>query len=35
LLARKAFVIPRKVLLEVGTIVTPDTLLRWHGQLIA
>src|SRR5512138_552059 len=35
LLARKAFRIPRKVLLELGTIVTPDTLLRWHRQLIA
>ena len=35
LLARKAFAIPRKVLLELGTIVTPDTLLRWHRQLIA
>ena len=30
LLARKAFGIPRKVLLELGTIVTPDTLPRWH-----
>ena len=28
-LARKALGIPRKVLLELGTIVTPDTLLRW------
>jgi transposase InsO family protein len=35
LLARKAFGIPRKVLLELGTIVTPDTLLRWHRQLVA
>jgi hypothetical protein len=35
LLARKAFGIPRKVLLELGTIVTPDTLLRWHRRLIA
>jgi hypothetical protein len=35
LLARKAFGIPRKVLLELGTIVTPDTLLRWHRQLFA
>ena len=35
LVARKAFGIPRKVLLELGTIVTPDTLLRWHRQLIA
>ena len=32
LLARKAFGIPRKVLLDLGTIVTPDTLLRWHGN---
>jgi transposase InsO family protein len=35
LLARKTFGIPRKVLLDLGTIVTPDTLLRWHRQLIA
>jgi hypothetical protein len=35
LLARKAFGIPRKVLVELGPIVTPDTLLRWHRQLIA
>ena len=35
LLARKAFGIPRKVLHELGTIVTPDTLLRWHRELIA
>jgi hypothetical protein len=35
LLARRAFAIRRKVLLELGTIVTPDTLLRWHRQLIA
>jgi putative transposase len=35
LLARKAFGISRKALLELGTIVTPDTLLRWHRQLIA
>ena len=35
LLARKAFGIPRKALLALGTIVTPDTLLRWHRQLIA
>ena len=32
LLARKAFGIPRKVLLELATIVTPDTLLRWHDS---
>jgi transposase InsO family protein len=35
LLARKAFGIPRKVLLKLSTIVTPDTLLRWHRQLVA
>ena len=35
LLARKAFGIPRKVLLELGTIVTPDTLLRWYRYLVA
>jgi len=35
LLARKAFGIPRKVLIDLGMIVTPDTLLRWHRQLIA
>jgi hypothetical protein len=35
LLERKAFGIPRKVPLEMGTIVTPDTLLRRHRQLIA
>lgn len=35
LLTRKAFGIPRKVLLERGTLVTPDTLQRRHRQLIA
>ena len=35
LLARKAQAVGRKALLELGTIVTPDTLLRWHRQLIA
>jgi len=35
LLARKAQALGRKALLELGTIVTPDTLLRWHRQLIA
>jgi transposase InsO family protein len=35
LLARKAQAVGRKTLLELGTIVTPDTLLRWHLQLIA
>ena len=33
-LARKGFGIPRKVLLDLGTIATPDTLLRGHRQLI-
>ena len=33
LLARKAFGIPRKVLLKLGTIVTPDTLLRWQHSV--
>ena len=35
LLARKAQALGRRTLLELGTIVTPDTLLRWHRQLIA
>jgi len=35
LLARKAQAVGRKALLELRTIVTPDTLLRWHRQLIA
>ena len=35
LLARKAQALGRRALLELGTIVTPDTLLRWHRQLIA
>ena len=34
LLARKAFGIPRKALLELGTIVAPNTLLRWHRMLV-
>ncbi len=34
-LAAKARVIGRKGLFEVGTLVTPDTLLRWHRRLIA
>jgi hypothetical protein len=34
-LARKAFGIPRKVLVHLGIVVTPDTPLRWHRQLIA
>ena len=34
-LAVKAKVLSRKVLEEIATIVTPDTLLRWHRKLVA
>lgn len=34
-LAEKARVLGRKGLRELGTIVTPDTLLRWHRELAA
>jgi transposase InsO family protein len=34
-LAVKAKAIGRKRLFEIGTLVTPDTLLRWHRELIA
>jgi transposase InsO family protein len=34
-LAAKAKVIGRKRLFEIGTLVTPDTLFRWHRELIA
>jgi putative transposase len=34
-LARKAQVLGRKVLNELETLVTPDTLLRWYRQLVA
>jgi hypothetical protein len=34
-LARKAYTLGRKALNELGTLVTPDTLLRWHRQLVA
>jgi hypothetical protein len=34
-LAVKAKAIGRKRLIEIGTLVTPDTLLRWHRELIA
>jgi putative transposase len=34
-LAVKGKVLGRKMLEEVGTIVTPDTILRWHRQLVA
>ena len=35
LLARKAEAVGRKALLELETVVSPDTLLRWHRRLIA
>src|SRR4030081_2445268 len=35
LLARKAKAVGRKAPLELETIVSPDTLLRWHRRLIA
>jgi transposase InsO family protein len=35
LLARKAKAVGRKALLKLDTIVSPDTLLRWHKRLIA
>jgi hypothetical protein len=34
-LARKAKAVGRKALLELDTIVSPDTPLRWHRQLVA
>ncbi len=34
-LAVKGKILGRKVLGEIGTIVTPDTILRWHRQLVA
>src|ERR1700732_3327050 len=35
LLAPKAKALGRKALLELDTIVSPDTLLRWHRRLVA
>ena len=35
LLAVKGYTIGRKALLELTTIVTPDTMLRWHRELVA
>jgi len=35
LLAVKAHAIGRKTLLDLTTIVTPDTILRWHRELVA
>ena len=34
-LAARAYQVGRAVLREIATIATPDTLLRWHRQLIA
>src|SRR5258707_15730792 len=34
-LARKAYTLGRKVLNELETLITPDTLLRWHRELVA
>jgi putative transposase len=34
-LAEKAKAVGRKALRELGTIVTPETLLRWHRELVA
>ena len=34
-LAARAFRVGRAALREIATIATPDTLLRWHRQLIA
>lgn len=34
-LARKAYALGRKALNDLETLVTPDTLLRWHRQLVA
>ena len=34
-LARKTYALGRKVLGEPETLVTPDTPLRWHRQLVA
>src|SRR6202171_1667869 len=35
LLARKAKAVGRKTLLELDSVVSPDTLMRWHRRLIA
>ena len=35
LLARKAKAVGRKALLELDTLVCPDTLMRWHRRLVA
>ena len=35
LLARKAQAVGRKALRELDTLVSPDTLMRWHRRLVA
>jgi len=35
LLARKAKAVGRKALLKLDTLVSPDTLMRWHRHLVA
>ena len=35
LLARKAKAVGRKALLKLDTIVSPDTLMRWHRRFVA
>src|ERR1700681_1916615 len=35
LLARRAAPVGRRALLKLDTIVSPDTLLRWHRRLVA
>ena len=35
LLARKAKALGRKTLLGLDTLVSPDTLMRWHRRLVA
>ena len=34
-LAARAYRLGRRALREIATIVTPDTLLRWHRQMVA
>src|ERR1700738_2274897 len=34
-LARKAKAVGRKALLELDTLVSPDTMMRWHRRLVA
>ena len=34
-LAPKGVILRRKLLAEIATIVTPDTILRWHREMIA